>query len=372
MKPGAVEYAPKFRIPEIHQAVAAVEESLPGHFVLTAGAMLSLGRRFPISIDTNFDASANPGTITYAVVDGTGRGPIKSPQITVSFYANWPSAHSPNGTACRLNPNYQQITQISPRANSTYEAAIFRLVRYGRRGLTVNTRYLSGHAMDWNPNQGFSVTGSDVLGPSSFNHEYWVSNLDARHTLVAAVIYNTPWKLRNAASHFANGWGISGTGSFHSGLPYSMRTSVSIPKIYNQFTRTAVVGLAPGIDGSGGDNRVYGMGNDKSFYDIWRNIFWYPNAWKADVRLSKRFDLGNMRRLELLAETFNLFNHRNVTGIETIGYSIGAGNSSGGLPTLTYLTGLKANSTAFGQPLDSNSTSYYRERQYQFGLRMRS
>ncbi len=99
--------------------------------------MVSLGRRLPISIDTNFDPAVNPGTITYAVVDGTGTGPIKTTQITVPFYASWPSATSSTGTAGRLNPDYQQITQIISRANSTYEAAMFKLARYGRRGLSL-------------------------------------------------------------------------------------------------------------------------------------------------------------------------------------------------------------------------------------------
>ena len=99
VKPGAVEFAPNFRNPEVHQAVAAVEETLPGHVQLTASALLSLGRRLPISIDTNFDPAVNPGTITYAVVDGTGKGPIKAAQITVPFYATWPSATSGTGIA---------------------------------------------------------------------------------------------------------------------------------------------------------------------------------------------------------------------------------------------------------------------------------
>ena len=38
------------------------------------------------------------------------------------------------------------------------------------------------------------------------------------------------------------------------------------------------------------------------------------------MRLGKRFDLGYMRQLELLAESFNLFNHQNVTEVETTGY----------------------------------------------------
>lgn len=88
VKPGAVEFAPKFRNPEVHQAVVAIEEKLPGHAEVTASAAVTLGRRLPVTIDTNFDPAVNPGTITYAVVDATGQGPIKAPQITVPFYAS--------------------------------------------------------------------------------------------------------------------------------------------------------------------------------------------------------------------------------------------------------------------------------------------
>ena len=85
------------------------------------------------------------------VVDGTGQGPIKAAQITVPFYASWPSATT--GTAGRLNPDYQQITEIMSRANSTYEAAMVKLTRYGRRGLSLHAHYTYAHAMDWNPNE---------------------------------------------------------------------------------------------------------------------------------------------------------------------------------------------------------------------------
>jgi hypothetical protein len=70
-------------------------------------------------------------------------------------------------------------------------------------------------------------------------------------------------------------------------------------------------------------------------------------------------------------ESFNLFNHQNVTELETTGYYIESGTSSGELPTLNFLTGVKANTTAFGQPLNVDATNFYRERQIQIGLRMR-
>jgi len=362
VKPGAVEFAPVFRNPEVDQGVAALEESLPGHVQLTASAMVSLGRRLPISIDTNFDPAVNPRAITYGVVDGTGLGPIKTTQITVPFYASWPSAGSATGFVGRLNPDYQQISEIMSRANSTYEAAMVKVTRYGRRGLTFHVHYTYAHAMDWNPNESTTVAGSDVLDPANFSQEYGTSNLDMRHSAAAMLIYEAPWKLHGLAGRLANGWMLSGTGQFRSGMPYTMRTSGSLAEEFNVATGVAIVGLGPGMNGSGGDNRVYGVG---------RNTYRYPATWKADMRLGKSFDFGHMRQLELLAESFNLFNHQNVTELETTGYYLESGSLSGTLPTLNFLTGLKANTTAFGQPLNINATDFYRERQIQVGLRMR-
>jgi hypothetical protein len=361
VKPGAVEFAPEFRNQEIHQGVVALEKRLPGHIDVTASAQVSLGRRLPVSIDMNFDPASNPGTITYEVKDPTGAGPIKESQITVPFYASWPSATSTPETAGRLNHNYQQITEMMSRANSTYEAAVLKVVRYGRKGLSFHARYTYSHAMDWNQNESTAVTGSDVLDPTDFRLEYGVSDWDVRHSASAMVMYQTPWKLHSAAKWLANGWMVSGTGNFHSGMPYSMRTSGSLA---GEVLAGGVLveALEPGMNGSGGDNRVYGVG---------RNTYRYPGAWKADLRLAKKFDLGQMREVEFLAESFNLFNHRNVTEVETIGYYIQRGSSLNDPPTLTFLDGVKEGSAAFGKPLNINATNFYRERQIQFGLRMR-
>jgi hypothetical protein len=116
------------------------------------------------------------------------------------------------------------------------------------------------------------------------------------------------------------------------------------------------------MNGYGGDNRIYGMS---------RNTYRYPSTWKADLRLGKSFNLGHMRQLELLAESFNLFNHQNVTELETVGYSIESGSLNGALPRLSFLTGLKTGQTEFGKPLNINATNFYRERQIQFGARIR-
>ena len=399
VKPSVVEFAPSFRNPEIHQAVAAIEQPLPGRVELTASAMLSLGRRLPVFIDTNFDPAVNSGSITYSVKDPTGLGPIKATQITVpSFHASWPFTVCPAGSQLNLagqcgwlNPNYQQIDQITSKANSTYEAAMVKLTRYGRRGLSFHAHYTYAHAMDWNPNDSpLNPVNPANFPQADFSQEYGTSDLDVRHSASVMLIYEAPWKLHNLAGKLGNGWMLSGIGQFHSGLPYSMRVTGSLPECSLSagatscttplgtnttiITNGTIVGLLPSMNGSGGDNRLYGVP---------RNTYRYPNAWKADLRLGKKFDLGETRQLELLAESFNLFNHQNVTEIETTGYYIE--NNSGSNPTLCYLTintsgsascASSANSSgtltpAFGQPLNINATDFYRERQIQFGLRMK-
>lgn len=358
VKPGAVEFASTFKNGEVHQTVADVEETLPGHVRVEASAVASLGRRLPVTMDANIDRTVNPKTITYAVVDGNSSGPIKASRITVPFFATWPT---PDGIAGRLNADYQQVTELLDRANSTYEAGMLRVTRSGRSGLTLHARYTYAHAMDWNPNESALVTGPSVFDPTDFRAEYGTSNLDVRHSASGFAMWEPKWKLHDWAGRTVNGWMLSGVGSFQSGMPFSMRTAGSLAKEFNA-TGAVIVGLAPGMNGYGGDNRVSGVG---------RNTYRYPAAWKADLRLGKRFDLGSMRQLELLAESFNLFNHQNVTELETVGYSIESGSVDGGLPTLNFLTGLKTGQTEFGQPLNVNATNFYRPRQLQFGMRMR-
>ena len=215
--------------------------------------------------------------------------------------------------------------------------------------------------MDWNPNESTHVSGSGVLDPTDFSQEYGTSNLDIRHSASAGLIWNSPWRLHHLEGHLANGWMLSGIGQFHTGLPFTMRTSGYIPQVFEP-TGATIVGLGPGMNGSGGDNRVYGVG---------RNTYRYPSTWKIDLRLGKKFNLGQMRELELLAESFNLFNHQNVTQIETTGYYISRGSGEGSLPTLNFLTGLKPGQTEFGKPLDVNATDFFHPRQFDFGLRMR-
>ena len=406
VKPGAVKFDPHFKNPEVHQGLIAIEQALPGKVIITASAAISLGRRLPVSVDTNIDPAVNPGTITFAVCENSptgtqnstcanyGLGPIKDQLIQVPFYASWPDAACPAGSPInlagqcgRLNPNYQQITNVISKANSTYESAMIRLTRVSRKGLVFRLHYSYSHATDWNPNETTLVAGSDALDPQNFKYEYGTSDLDVRHEASGMVEWLTPWKARGVAGLLANNWSLSTIGRYGSGLPYTMRTSGSLSTCIppgdfcmpanplggsgSVLAGAVIPAIGPGINGSGGDNRIYGTGiNDHNFYYIGRNTFRYPAAWKADARLGKRIDLGKLRDLELMAESFNLFNHANVDQLESIGYVIRSGSTTT-LPTLNFLTGFKKNTTAFGQPLNVNSTNFFRPREFEFGARLR-
>jgi hypothetical protein len=153
-----------------------------------------------------------------------------------------------------------------------------------------------------------------------------------------------------------------------------MRTGGSIPGFYTS-TGQLIEGVGPSINGSGGDNRLYGMAGQTAL-DIGRNTYRYPATWTADSRLGKRFRLPHERELEVLAESFNLFNHQNVTLLETTGYTIERGTTAGDPPTLNFLTGLtKAGLPStipeFGKPVDINATNFYHPREIQLGVRAR-
>jgi hypothetical protein len=354
--PGAVSFAPGFRPQEVEQAVVSLEQDLPDRWKVLVSGLASLGRRLPISIDTNLDtsATATQQTITYTVVDAIGAGPIKTPTVKAPLYT------------ARLNANYQQLASIESRANSTYDAGMIRLSRVGSHGLTLDLHYLYAHATDWNPNESSRVAVDDVLDPADFRLEYGTSNLDVRHSASGTVTYGTPWKRRDWTGYLANFWSVAAVAHYRSGLPYTMRTSGYLPGFYDD-ARDLIEGVGPGINGSGGDNRLYGIG---------RNTYRYPATYAGDARLSKRFNFANHREFELLGESFNLFNHQNVTRIETTGYSIDRGTLSGGPPTLTFLTGLTkaglpSTTPEFGKPLDVNATNYYRPREFQVGMRAR-
>jgi hypothetical protein len=92
-----------------------------------------------------------------------------------------------------------------------------------------------------------------------------------------------------------------------------------------------------------------------------RNYFHMPNTAVLDLRLSKILAVHENYQIELSGEAFNLFNHQNITSLNTTAYTVGG---TAAAPTVTYNSG-------FGTVTNSNSNFAYSQRQIQLGARIR-
>ena len=104
-------------------------------------------------------------------------------------------------------------------------------------------------------------------------------------------------------------------------------------------------GTSTGILGAGGASRIPELG---------RNNFHYPRTENVDLRLSRRINIRENHKIELLAEAFNLFNRRNITEIDERIYNISGTNLNF---NANFLLPTAAGNTVF------------RERQVQFAAR---
>lgn len=348
--PNAVYFDTHFQNPQIHQTELSFEQEIGRGTVLSITYMGSFGRELPNFIDSNID-TGSAGTITYKIDDATGKGPLKN-TYTTKFYTQ------------RVNPNYQQITDIISETNSVYHAGVVKLSHRMSSALYLQGSYTFAHAIDFNQNETTFTDGNDVLDPTNFHLEYGNSNFDVRHRITGGAVARTPWRFHGVWGALLDGYSLAPVVELRTGLPFSMKTAGSVPtlKYLDSVNRTEKLsGLGPSINGSGGADRIDVVG---------RNTFRYPRIYSVNARVSKRTKLGERCNLEIMADVFNVINHRNVTNIDTTGYLIESATSVGAPATLKYESG--ANGTAeFDTVTNANSNTLYRDRQVQLAVRLR-
>ena len=348
--PNAVYFDTHFQNPQIHQTELSLEQEIGHGTVLSFTYMGSFGRELPNFIDNNIDLRS-VGTITYKIDDATGKGPLKN-TYTTKFFTQ------------RINPNYQQITDIFSETNSVYHAGVVKLSHRMSPLLDLQGAYTFAHAIDFNQNESTFTDTNDVLDPTDFHLEYGNSSFDVRHRISGGAVARVPWHVHGFWGKLVNGYSLAPVVELRTGLPFSMRTTGAVPTLeyLDSVNRTEkLTGLGPSINGSGGDNRIAAVG---------RNTYRYPRIYNVDARISKRTKLSERCEVEFLGEVFNVLNHQNVTQIDTTGYVIESATSVGGPATLKYESG--ANGTSeFDTVTNTNSNTLYAERQVQLAVRLR-
>ncbi|MGA8532041.1 MAG: TonB-dependent receptor [Acidobacteriaceae bacterium] len=411
--PEVVFFDGNFRRPQINSIDLSVQQALGRGTLLTVAAIASDGHDLTQFMDTNLDRSAT-ATIFYSIAAPGNEGdigPLGKEASPLGGFTN-PIYTPARFYYRRLNPAYGAMTDAISETNSSYRGALVRLV-HQRGAVQINGGYTWAHAIDDGQSEATFADRNDVYDPADMRLEHGTSNYDVRQRVAGGVVVREPWRPRGADGFFLGGYSLSTAGEWHTGLPWSMRSSGGIPspscsyedwlnaggasgrgsdclQVVHQPDETFDAGLAgeavpiagpgAGLNGSGGENLIPPIG---------RNTFRYPAAVNLDARVTKHIRLSDRCSFDLMGEAFNTLNHRNVTDVQTIGYRLTNDATHPNMATLTWQSGMKPGTktvltdgvtqteyafdptAAFGGVTNANSRAFSRERQIQVGIRLR-
>lgn len=355
--PNVIYFDPNFKVPEIHQADLTFEHSFTPSTVFSITWLGAWGRRLPDFVDQNLPT---PISVQYTVVDPTRVGPYANGTVlTSNFFAKGPISKITlaNGVVTnssgRPNPYYGSLTDIFSGVNSNYEGVVFQINKRLSHNFDLHANYTWSHALDYGENNTTFTNTNSLLDPTNLRADYGNSNQNVPNRIVAYAIYDTPWRHSGWLSYLVNDYEIAPDFQAQNGLPYSAGTNGSTSTIFTDSGAT-ISGLGSTVNGSGGAARMIGL--DRNYAQQARTIV-------VDMRLSKRFAVGDRAHFEFLAEAFNLANHQNVTSVNTTAYAVGS-DSTNKINTLTA-------NTLYGTVTNTNSEGFvYSPRQLQLGLRL--
>jgi hypothetical protein len=354
--PNSVFFDGNFRAPLINQADLTVEQDLGWNTVMSVTWLGTFGRRLPNFTDLNVNP---PTTVTYSVIDTTGKGPLPNGStFTSKFYGK---NTTPNCSSQRPNCAFGSLTDIFSGVNSSYQGLVAQLNHRFSNHLQFNANYTWSHALDFGQNNQTASVANNLLDPQNIAAEYGNSITNVPNRLVMGAIVTAPWKYTGWKAYLLNDYEVAPSLQVQSGLPYSIGTSGTLTAGFAASGST-LSAIGQGINGSayGG-----GPGTTSRVPGFERNGFEQPKTTVVDLRLSKRFRVADRVNLEFLGEAFNVANHQNVTGVNTTAYTVGSVSATK-TNTLTYTTAVPT----FGATTFTNTSGFsFAPRQIQLGVR---
>jgi outer membrane receptor protein involved in Fe transport len=334
----AVFFDRHFQAPQVHEVDLSIEREIGWGTALSVTYLGSFGRDLPDFVDSNI---ARPtSTITYNVAGG---GVLTAPTYTTVLFKG-----------PRPNPNFGAITNVFSGVRSNYNALAVQLNHRMSHNLQFGANYTFSHALDNGENASTFSDTNDLLNPFNIKQEYGNSNFNVQNRFVFNAVITSPWHASGLLNYLVGGWELAPIYQVQNGLPYSLVTSGNAPG-----------GLSSGVNGSNGRKGLDAVG---------RNSFTQPRTQVVDLRISKKIPITERFNLELLGEGFNLFNHVNVTSVNTTGYIVLTSgtitNSSGTVACSNTAPCLNTNSLPFGSVTNANSNFAYTSRQVQVGVRL--
>jgi hypothetical protein len=336
--PSVNYFATNFQLPRIHQWDLVFEREIAHNTVVSASYLGSLGQYLPNFVDVNL-----PGPTTFVNVNVVGG------QYNGQIY------RTPIWTGARPNTAFGQVQEIRSDITSKYHGLVLQFNRRMTNNLQIQSSYTLSRAADnGQTSQTFTPTFSVPFNSYDQQGEWALSTFDRRHKFSYSMVWTSSYKNKDnaAARALLNNWTIAPIFNWFSGARYTGNLSGSITPTSFGFP-TGTVTPGGGINGSGGSLR---------FALLPRNAFTQPSIQYLDLRVSRRFPIGEKMKIEVLGEAFNFFNRTQVTGVNTTIYSF----NTAGCPTGVAQC-LTAN-TPFQQVTGADST-LFRERQVQLAVR---
>ena len=332
------------------------------------------------------------GTTASAKVQYVGTRAVNQPYTTqVNGYQTvCQGCFAPFPYMRATDPRFGAVTQFSTGANSHYNGLQLTAMKRLSHGLQGQINYTWSHCMDTVSNGGFlPFSAGGILSPlpGDLARDYGPCDYDIRHNLNAQYVYQLPGKVRSHSLGYAlNGWQISGTMFWHSGVPFSV---LSTPYSANgdgivQGSGPQFASLVPGVDPycrhcnlpgtpSGAiqwlnpdafisavdpsaqtfyvngkpvpvpAGSCYGVivpdPQHCQFGNLGRNALRGPDFLWSDFYLTKLFPLTEHVKLRFEGQFFNVFNHPNFGLPSVVQAGIpGEPSTQSGFGALTYTT----------------------------------
>lgn len=340
-------FAPDFITPKVQQGNLSVEREIADRFAAGLSYLYVHGENLIRARDVNLPP---PTEYSYPIYDSAGEN-FTSSYYTVDSFSTWQTTQSMScpyppciNDVARPVPELSAINQFDSAATSIYHGLTASLRRRMTHGFYFRLAYTWAHAID--DGQDALVAGRPVTVQNSYatRRERGPSVTDQRHRLsVSWIVEPRPFgRGQEFLARIFNDWKLAGVMTFGSGRPADAR----------------VTGDANRDENSSND-RLPGYG---------RNAFLGPDYATLDLRLTRKIHVTERLRLELTAESFNLFNRANRR------YSLsddGFQNAAGQFVPLDRKAGGRVYPAYYQQPTSfMKATGAYAPRLVQLGLRL--
>lgn len=343
--------------PQAMEYDLTLQQQIGSQTVFSLSYLGAQSRELPNFINTNLVNTPAPNnntnngngytTVNY-VIQAASNGNCGPVQCGSTY-----SAKVYNGYA---NPSFAAITDVVSNINASYNAMVVEINNQSSRYVTFDASYTWSHSLDFNQNQSTQASTNQPLDPNaSLATQYGNSNFNVPNRFVGYAFIKYPNKFQGWQSYLLDGWKLNPLVQMQNGLPYSLTTS-SFPNATSP---------SSGWNGAGGSPAYIPA--------VGRDTLTFRRARVFDLRAQKDLTFKERYNLQLIGECFNVFNHENVTGVNTLGYTFGSpvlGNSAKGYTgDQTYTTPLTFN-PSFGSVTNVNSNYAYSPRQIQVAIRL--